>query len=95
MWYSYAPPFRKEIPPTATAQQRSETQHYKILARNIARRIKQVMNELFKYTQFCAVPGNSSLHAASQVRNVITHAENTGTPLCMLTLDIQNAFDRI
>jgi hypothetical protein len=33
--------------------------------------------------------------AASQVRQVIAHAENTGTPLCITTLDIQKALGRI
>jgi len=53
------------------------------------------MADQLQYTQFCGVPGNSILDAASQFRDIITHAENTGTPLCILTLDFHNAFDRI
>jgi hypothetical protein len=68
---------------------------YKILARILARRLRQVMAEQLQHTQFCEVPGITILDAASQVRDVISHAENTGTPLCILTLDFHNAFDRI
>jgi len=53
------------------------------------------MAELLQHTQFCGVPGNSILNAATQVRDVIVHAENTGTPLCILGLDFHSAFDRI
>jgi len=52
---------------------------YKILARILAQRLKQVMADQLQYTQFCGVPGNSILDAASQVRDIIAHAENTGT----------------
>jgi hypothetical protein len=34
-------------------------------------------------------------HAISSVRDVIAHSENTRTPLCILTLDFNNDFDRI
>jgi hypothetical protein len=68
---------------------------YKLLARILARCRRQVTAEQLQHTQFCGVPVNSILDAASQVRDVIAHAENTGTPLCILTLDFHNAFDRI
>jgi len=68
---------------------------YKILAQMLARQLRQVMAEQLPHTQFCGVPINSILDAVSQVRDIIAHAENTGTTLCILTLDFNNAFDRI
>ena len=69
--------------------------NYKILARILARRLRGVMAEQLQHTQFCGVMGNSILDAVSQVRDITAHADNTGTPLCILTLDFHNAFDRI
>ena len=68
---------------------------YKIMARILARRLKLVMDEQLQHTQFCGVSGNSIIDAASQIRDIIAHAEHTGTPLCVLSLDFHNAFDRI
>jgi hypothetical protein len=54
-----------------------------------------VMDDQLQHTQFCGVSGNSIIDAASQIRNIIAHAEHTGTPLCVLSLYFHNAFDRI
>jgi hypothetical protein len=69
--------------------------NYKLLSRILVRRLRHVMVEHLQHTQFFGVPGNSILDAASLGRDVIARAENTGTPLFILTLDFQNAFDRI
>jgi hypothetical protein len=53
------------------------------------------MKEQLSSSQFCAVPGNTILEAVATVRDAITYAENSGTPLCVLTLDFDSAFDRI
>jgi hypothetical protein len=45
--------------------------------------------------QYCGVPGNMILDAVSTIRDVIAYAENTATPLCVLSLDFAQAFDRI
>jgi len=71
------------------------TTEYKLLARIMARRLLPIMEEHLRSSQFCAVPGNTILDAVATVRDAITYAENTGTPLCMLTLDFEGAFDRI
>ena len=68
---------------------------YKILTRILARRLREVITEQLQHTQFCGIMNSSILDAASQVRDVIAHAESTSTPLCVLTLDFHNAFDRI
>jgi hypothetical protein len=41
------------------------------------------------------VPGNSILEAAATIRDTIAFAENKGIPMCALSLDFRNAFDRI
>jgi hypothetical protein len=61
----------------------------------LVRRIWQVIAEQLQQTQFCGVPGNSIPDAASQVGDIIAHAENTGNILCILTFDFPRAFDRI
>jgi hypothetical protein len=71
------------------------TTEYKILARIMSRRLLQVLQDHLHNSQFCGVPGNSILGAGSRVRDAITYSEMTGTPLCVLSLDFQNAFNRI
>ena len=51
--------------------------------------------DLVKGPHHCGVPGNSILEAVVLVRDAIAHYNTTGTPLCVLSLDFQNAFDRI
>ena len=45
--------------------------------------------------RLCGVPGNSIQDAIYRVSDVLAHAEATGTLMCVLTLDFQQAFDRI
>jgi hypothetical protein len=71
------------------------TTEYKILARIMAQRLRPIMKEQLSSCQFCAVPGNSILEAVAKIRDAITWAENTGTPLCVLTLDFESAFDKM
>jgi len=68
---------------------------YKLLARIMARRLRQVVADQLQYTQYCGDPGNTINDAMSYVHDVTAHAESTGTPTCILTLDFHNAFDRI
>jgi len=41
------------------------------------------------------VPGNTILDAVATVRDAVAHAEHKNVPLCVLTLDFKDAFDRI
>jgi hypothetical protein len=68
---------------------------YKIVARILAHRVRPVTETHLKSTQYCGVPGNTILDSVATVRDAIAHAENTNNPLCILTLDSKNAFDRI
>ena len=68
---------------------------YKILARVIARRLRPLLALHLKTTQFCGVPGNTIFEAVATVRDVIAHAEHEKLPVCILTLDFQQAFDNL
>ena len=68
---------------------------YKLLARILANRLRPVLEEHLRTSQFCSVPGNSIIEAVSIIREAVAHAEVTDTPLCVLTLDFREAFDRI
>ena len=59
----------------------------------MARRLHHVLKDHLLTSQFCGVPGNSILEAASLVRVVIVYSEPSGSPLCVLTLEFQHAFD--
>ena len=54
-----------------------------------------IMAEHLRSSQFCAVPGYSILDGVATVRDALTYAEYTGTPIYMLTLDFESAFDRM
>jgi hypothetical protein len=54
-----------------------------------------VLEEHLRTNQFCSVPGNSIIEAISIIREAVAHAEVTDTPLCVLTLDFREVFDRI
>lgn len=68
---------------------------YKLLARIMARRLRPIMEDHLRSSQFCAVRGYSILDAVATARDAITYTEVTGTLLCVLTLDFESAFDRI
>ena len=52
------------------------------------------MKIYLKSTQYCEVPRNTTQDAVARIRDALAHAENTKTPLCILTLDFKKA-DRI
>jgi len=68
---------------------------YELLARIMARSLTPVLEEQLTSSQYCSVPGKSILEAVSVLSDVVAHAEITRTPVCILSLDFRNAFDRI
>jgi hypothetical protein len=68
---------------------------YKIVAHIIANKLKPIMEEMLADFQYCGVPQNNIPDAVNTIRDTIAHAEMTGTPLCILSLDFQQAFDRV
>jgi hypothetical protein len=68
---------------------------YKILAKILANRLRPLIEEHLQKNQFCGVPGNTILDALATVRNTTAFAEIKKTPMCIVSLDFQEAFDRI
>jgi hypothetical protein len=68
---------------------------YKLLARIMAHRLKPILAEQLSTCQYCGIPGRSIVDALATVRDVIAYHETTRTPLCLLSLDFRQAFDRI
>jgi hypothetical protein len=71
------------------------TTECKLLARIYARRLRQILADQLQNNHFGGVPGKPIQDAISYTRDVIAHAEATGTPMCVLSLDFQQAFHRI
>jgi hypothetical protein len=71
------------------------TTEYKILARIMVRHLRLVLQDHLRNSQYCGVSGNSILEAVSLVRNAIAYSNTTGTSLCVISLDFQNALNRI
>jgi hypothetical protein len=68
---------------------------YKILARLIAARLSPILADLLHPTQHCGVPGTSIFDAVATLRDAIAYAETEQRPLCVVSLDFKEAFDRI
>jgi hypothetical protein len=90
------------IPKTARAHQPSDYRpimllntDYKILACTMAKWIRPTLEELLHPSQYCGRPGNTIFEANATVREAIAFAEVTRKPLCIVSLDFEEAFDRI
>jgi hypothetical protein len=88
----------KKTVPTQPADYRRITllnTDYKILARIIANRLRPILCELLHPSQHCGVVGRGIFDAVATIRYSIAHAEMKHVPLCILSLDFTEAFDRI
>jgi hypothetical protein len=84
--------------PSPTSDYRSITllnTDYKILARIVANRIRPTLEDLLHPSQFCGRPGNTIFEALASLREAVAVAEVKKKPLCILTLDFTDAFDRV
>ena len=68
---------------------------YKILARIVANRLRPIIAEILHPSQHGGRQGGGIFDALATVRDAIAYAEMTNTPLCVLSLDFTEAFDRI
>jgi len=68
---------------------------YKILARIVEGRIRPALVEVLHASQNCVVPGKSIFDAVATVRDAVAYAEMASAPLCVLSLDFKEAFDKI
>jgi hypothetical protein len=61
----------------------------------MANGIRLTLEELLHPSQYCGRPGNTIFEAIAKVREAIAFAEVTRKPLCIISLDFNEAFDRI
>jgi hypothetical protein len=67
----------------------------KLLTRIIVNRLKPWMPNLLTNSQHCGIAGSSIFDTLATFRDVVAYAEETRTPMCVLSLDFQGAFDNI
>jgi hypothetical protein len=68
---------------------------YKLLIRIIANRMHLCITDIIQKGQSYGPHGNTIFDAAAAVRDVVAYAEVSGTPLCILSIDFKEAFDKI
>ena len=67
----------------------------KIMTRILANLIRPALVELLILSQHCGVLGKSIFDAVATVRDAIPYAETASIPVCVLSLDFEEAFDKI
>ena len=68
---------------------------YKLCARVLAGRLLKVIHAVVAPDQTCGVPGRYIGENVAFLRDIATFASETGTPLAILSLDQEKAFDRV
>ena len=68
---------------------------YKLCARVLAGRLLKVIHQVVAPDQTCGVPGRFIGENVALLRDVATYASETDTPLAILSLDQEKAFDRV
>jgi len=51
--------------------------------------------EICHPAQHCGLSGTTVFEALVTIRDAVAYAEVSGTPLCLLSIDFQEAFDKI
>jgi hypothetical protein len=67
------------------------TTEFKILTRIMAARLRPLLHDVLHRTQFCGT-WKTILEAVAQVRDVLGYSASTDRPLCVVSLDFQQAF---
>lgn len=68
---------------------------YKILARTISNRIKNVISKIIRPDQSFCIPNRSIFDCLHLTRNIIRHVNVENKPLAVISLDQSGAFDRV
>ena len=68
---------------------------YKIASRCIAGRLLKVVHQVVNKDQTCGVPGRYIEENVSLLRDVVDFASSSGSPVTILSLDQDKAFDRV
>ena len=71
------------------------TTDYKILTKTLAIRLRDVLHLLIHTDQTACIPGRTINDNVSLIRDVIHYANETDTPLAMVSIDQLKAFDRV
>ena len=68
---------------------------YKTASRAIAGRLLKVIHLVVNSNQICGVPGRYIGDSVAFLRDVVSYASLSGTPVAILSLDQEKAFDRV
>ena len=68
---------------------------FKLLTRIKANRLRPWMLDLHQNSQHCGLMDNSVLEAIATIRDTVAYTEVMRSPLCVLTIDFQGAFDNL
>ena len=68
---------------------------YKLASRVIAGRLLKVIHSVVDKDQTCGVPGRFVGENVALLRDVVEYASSSGTPIAILSLDQEKAFDRV
>ena len=68
---------------------------YKLLTKIIATRLGQILPDIIDKNQVCSIKGRKIYHHTFLLRDLIQLHNNTKTPLYILNIDQEKAFDRV
>ena len=68
---------------------------HKLLTRLIANRLQPWMSDILQSSQHCGRQGNTIFEAVAAIRDIVAYTEVYNEPVCLLTIDFKEAFDRI
>jgi hypothetical protein len=68
---------------------------YKLLTRITSNRIRPWLYDILHNQQYSGRHGAPILQAVASLRDIIAYAEISNTPVCVLTLDFQEAFNMV
>jgi len=68
---------------------------YKLLTRIIVNRLRPWMKDILHHNQYCWRNGQTVFDAVATVRDIIAYAEGTNKPICLLSIDFKDAFDKM
>jgi hypothetical protein len=68
---------------------------YKILARILAEWLQCVVQEQVTRNQYCGGTDKTIIDAVANIQDTIAQAETLAFPMCLVSLDFQQAFDRV
>ena len=71
------------------------TTDYKILTKALARRLTSVLHNIIHTNQTACIPTHTINDNVSLLRDAITYANDTNTPLAFISIDQLKAFDRV